>query len=216
MRTDKPVALKMRADGKSYKTISREMGVPKSTLCEWFKDLEWSSAIKAKLQVQNRNESRERFIQIGTANSIRWANYREAQRVQALEEFELYKSCPLFSAGVMLYWGEGTKAQKSTVRICNTDARMLAVFISFAVQFLHIEKSRIKLALLLYPDLDDNVSKYYWSEALGIPLDQFYKTQFIQGKHLTRKLAWGVCTVSLGRSAEAIRMNTWIDAFAGT
>ena len=215
MRTDKPVALKMRAEGNSYKIISRELGIPKSTLYEWFKSLPWSEEVKQALIKQPCAASMERMRLATLAMKQRWQDYRAEKKAEATAEFAELASNPLFVSGIMLYWAEGeTKGIGCGARFSNTDPRMVKIMLDLAEQICKVPKNKIRLTLILYPDLAEDACKTFWSEQLSVPLEQFYKTQFIEGKEATKRLRYGICAVKMGNLAERIKINTWIDLCA--
>ncbi len=113
MRIDKENAFVLRKQGKSYKEIKAELGVPKSTLSDWFNGQGWSKDLSSKLFEKAKQAHTVRLQEL---NKIRGENlkkvYEEAIK-EALEEFELLKYHPLFIAGLMIYWGEGNKVSKS-------------------------------------------------------------------------------------------------------
>ncbi len=106
MRNDKHLATKLRKSGKSYKEISRELAVPKSTLSDWFSTSPWSIEVKNKLNEKARWISRHRMTQIARERSKMWEGWREGARQEARCEFKHLAKNPLFISGLMLYWGE--------------------------------------------------------------------------------------------------------------
>lgn len=46
MKNDKHLAIKLRKLWKSYNKISKELGIPKSTLVTWLSNAKWSIRIK--------------------------------------------------------------------------------------------------------------------------------------------------------------------------
>lgn len=49
MRNDRHLAIKLRKKGASYNKIRKELGIPKSTMNYWFRNLRWSQQIKKEL-----------------------------------------------------------------------------------------------------------------------------------------------------------------------
>lgn len=214
MRNDKHLALKLRTDGKSYKEISSELGISKSTLSNWFSKLDWSEDVKSKLAHEASRLARERFQVVVQANQARWVAWREDHRHQAIREFPNLQGNPLFVSGLMLYWAEGdNKLSNSMVRLTNTDPRMIKIFLCFAREICKVDKAKIRLALILYPDLKDSECKPFWSKYTGIPVNQFYKTQFIKGSHPTRRLEKGICMVRIGGIGLKEKILTWINLY---
>jgi hypothetical protein len=200
MRNDKHLAIIMRKKGNSYKQISKELGIPKSTMHYWFKDLDWSEDIREKLTEKNRRTSRKRIRKVIKANQERWRKWRASFRKEAAKEFSKLKNNSLFVAGIMLYWGEGDGNLKNEVRLTNVDYRMVALFKRFLLNVCNISMDDIVLSLFIYPDLSEKKCKEFWSKKIKIPLIKFDKTQIIYGKHPTKRLENGICTIRIKRS----------------
>ena len=104
----------------------------------------------------------------------------------------------LFGMGLGLYWGEGTKANKTCVRLGNSDAALLNVFIDFLIKFFHIKKEDLRFHLHVFTDIDLNEAYGYWIKKLKIKKEQFYKPIITKtGKLGTyrKKSKYGVVTV---------------------
>lgn len=216
MRKDKESALQLRLQGKSYKQIFRELGIPTSTLAGWFRKLAWSQEIKARLSAQVSLANPRALELMAHANRERWKSKHEEYRNAAIREFEEHKDDPLFLTGIMLYWGEGEKQQKSSqVRLGNSEPDMVKVFYLFLTKVLKLSPDKIFAWLLLYPDLVDSVQKNFWSKATGIPLERFKKSIYIKGRHPTKRLSYGVCTIVVSSRALKERVLKWLELYQG-
>ncbi|MEK9208541.1 MAG: hypothetical protein AAB910_00510 [Patescibacteria group bacterium] len=214
MRKDKEKAVELRHSGKSYKQISRELGIAIGTLAGWFKSEPWSQEIKAKLSAEVSWSNANALKRLALANHDRWESKREEYRMAAIREFEELKNDPLFLAGVMLYWGEGEKQQKSgIVRLGNSEPEMVRIFHLFLTKALKVNHERISAWLLLYPDLVDSVQRNFWSKATGLSSSQFKKSIYIKGRHPTKRLSYGVCTIVVSSRALKERMLKWLELY---
>lgn len=214
-RNDKHLALKFRKEGQGYNFISNELGIPKSTLSGWFGDLKWSQALKIRLAQKANFMAQKRMRLMARANKARWAKWRASYRTEAILEFPRLKNNPLFISGIMLYWAEGDNGKiGGNVRLANIDPRMIRVFIKFALKICRVSKEKIRIGLLLYPDLSDSVSKTFWHKNTGISLNQFHKTQVIRGKHPTKRLQNGICMIRIGGTGLKEKIRTWIDLYS--
>jgi transposase-like protein/preprotein translocase subunit Sec61beta len=215
MRNDQHLALDMRKKGKSYKEISKKLGIPKSTMHYWFKDLRWSEKIKDDLTKKAVKLSRKRIKKVIKANKERWLKWREDFKKEAVREFPKLKINPVFIAGLMLYWGEGDSNLKNTVRLTNIDPRMIILFCKFVTEILMVSRIDIRVHLTIYPDLSEEKCKEYWSKKIKIPKNQFDKTQIIYGKHPTRRLENGICSIRVPKSCGLKeKIFVWIDLFS--
>ena len=214
MRKDKEKAFKLRRLNKSYKQISRELGIPLGTLAGWFRNELWSQYIRDKLGREASLAFPEKLKRIIAANKERWRIKNEEHRAAAIREFDRYKKDPLFLAGVMLYWGGGEKQPKSsTVRLANSEPEMIKIFNLFLIKVLKISPDKISAWLLLYPDLVDTVQKNFWSKAAGLSINQFKKSIYIKGRHPTKRLSYGVCTIYISSRALKERMLKWLELY---
>ncbi len=212
MNPSKEKAIELRRLGKSYKDIRRETGVPLSTLSDWFKHEEWSIEIRNRLGREQSLAFPKKLQSVIKANKARWAKIHQDYRDQAKQEFATLKDNPLFIAGLMLYWGEGDKGLKSSqVKLANTDPTMIRIFYSFLKDVIAIPPEKIHIWLLLYPDLLDCVQKNFWSKATSVPLSQFKNSIYIQGRHPTKRLSYGVCNIYVSSREFKEKIVTWID-----
>lgn len=214
MRKDRVKAEQLRRSSKSYKEIRRRLGVPISTLSNWFSDIPWSIEIKNKLAGEESLANPNKLQLMVAATKKKFARLHEEYRIEAINEFPILKSDPLFLAGLMLYWGEGDKNVKNaSIALSNSEPGMIKTFYVFLVNSLKIPKEKVTLHLILYPDLIDSVQKNFWSQATGIPLFQFRKSVFIKGRHPTRRLSYGVGLIRTGSRKNKEKIMKWIELY---
>ncbi len=216
MRTDKNLAIQLRQQGKSYNQIKQLLRISKSTLSEWFRDSVESQQTTLLLSSSTNPRVAERIRKFAKANSEKWTRKREEARQEAALQFPKLIKNPLFISGITMYWAEGDNQLKNPVKFANTDPRMVTLFTKFATQAIEIPFAKLRVGLIIYPDIDPATCKEYWSKTLGIPQTQFHKTQIIQGKHPTRRLPNGVCMITLGSRLLKEKMLVWIDLLSKT
>jgi len=211
MRKDKERAIELRRQGFSYKKIRQEIGTPISTLADWFKNEPWSIEIRDRLASTESLAYPEKLKRLIAIVKNKYAILHESYRKEARDEFVVLKNDPLFTAGLMLYWGEGDKkVENSQIRLNNGDPGLIKIFYSFLVNVMKIPKEKIKFSLLLYPDLADMPMRSFWSSAVSIPLSQFRKSVYIRGGHPTRRLSYGVGNISVGGRKYKEKLLEWI------
>ena len=104
----------------------------------------------------------------------------------------------LFGLGIGLYWGEGTKSNKNSVRLGNTDPLLLQGFIEFLVKTFGIKKSNLKFGLQLFTDIDPEVALDFWIKKLNIQRGQINKPVITKSGSIgtyKKKSEYGVLTV---------------------
>ena len=217
MRNDKHIAIKLRKEGKSYNKISKELDIAKSTLSGWFSNLDWSDVIKQELARKANFIARKRLRLVNKQRREMWEKWRQGYRDEASRQFPLLENNPLFLAGLMLYWGEGdSKMENCIVRLTNTDSEMIRIFTLFLYKICNVPKEKVKFQLTLYPDLKEEACKHFWSVKSNIPLSQFIKTQYIKGRHPTKRLNYGICVAYVSSRGLKEKIFTWLKLYQNT
>lgn len=104
----------------------------------------------------------------------------------------------LFGLGLGLYWGEGTKANKGSVRLGNTDPEMIKVFMNFLIKFFSLERSDFRFGLQIFSDITEKDALDFWAKKLKISRSQFYKTMITPSGSVgtyRKKSKYGVLTI---------------------
>ena len=86
------------------------------------------------------------------------------------------KEALLFGMGLGLYWGEGTKANLSSVRLGNTDPKLIRTFMNFLMQRFRVKRKDFRFSLQIFSDIKEKGAKRFWIQALGVRPDQFTKS----------------------------------------
>lgn len=206
--------IELRRKNKSYKEIVEILSISKSTVSYWMSNNKESQKIKNILTKRNAIKSKKRIKKIIESSKKKWEKWRKEAERQAKKDFPILFKNPIFIAGLMIYWGEGDSKSKNPLRITNTDQRMINIYISFFKKILLIPDEKIRLGLILYPDLSDNKCKKFWIKNTSLKENNFMKTQYIKGYHPTKRLSNGICMVVVNSRQQKIKMLQWIDLFA--
>jgi len=166
---DHEKALELRKKEMSYSQIKKILKVSKSTLSLWLRDYPLS---KEKIrELRDCNERRiERFRE--TMRKKREKRLEETYRIQKRLVLPL-NNREFFIAGLLLYWGEGAKSQKTGLSISNSDPSVIKFFIRWLNKSLNISKKKMRVWLHLYKDMNIAKEIEFWSKILKIPLSQF-------------------------------------------
>lgn len=108
------------------------------------------------------------------------------------------KDYELFGIGIGIYWGEGTKASKVSIRLGNTDPALLCTFLAFLERFFTIARTDCMFGLQLFNDLQEEEALDFWMKKLKIHRLQFYKvtvTPSVSQGTYRRKNRYGVLTI---------------------
>jgi hypothetical protein len=192
--------LTLRKQCKSYREISDILQVPKSTIAYVLRGNVSSVLIKQKLIKRAQRLALPRMKQMSQiAKANRTALYLKT-RQEAGATFKTNIRDPLFVAGLAIYWGEGdSKLENGIVRVANTDPVMLKMFVNFITKFLPIDRKDVRAYLITYPDLIDSQCLQYWARHIQLSVTSFYGSHVIKGRHPTRRLSHGICTVMIAK-----------------
>lgn len=171
-------AIKLRLRGYTFGQIKRELGVAKSTLSGWLRNLPLSEdqlLLLSKSRAVSRDVRIERFRQ--TAKN-KWINRLKDRLSEQEKDLLPLTEKEIFLAGVFLYWGEGSK-QRGVVAISNTDPRVIKFALYWMTKILGVPKEKVYVRLHLYSDMDQNLEKTFWSQALDVSESQF-KSSYIK------------------------------------
>lgn len=215
MRKDKEIAIELRKSGKSYRQIRDELQIPLATLSDWFGKVDWSGAIRIRLTDAANAKSTVRIRELDRIRGEHLARLYGEARDEAREDLRVLKYHPLFIAGLMLYWGEGDKTTKNQVRLANSDPELIRLYVAFLEKACRIPTSKIRLQIIIYPDIDEASNKRFWSFASGVPIEQFTKSTLIKGRHKTKRLKYGVCNVVVSSTYFKVKVLEWLKHLPG-
>lgn len=196
--TRKELAVKLRLQGKSYREISEELKIAKSTLNGWLKNIEISPEQRQRLVEQWKLGLHKARLQSQLVKKARkLENIHESQvfAQDFLKSIELdNKTLELFLAG--LYLGEGFKVN-GRLGLGNANPQIMCLFITLIRKLYPINESKLNAQIFARADQDPELLVNYWSDLLNIPQAQFHRTQVdARAKNPTRPNYFGVCAVN--------------------
>ncbi len=198
----------LRRLGLSYGEIMELIPVKKSTLATWCRDVTLTP--EQIVAIKERRPS----IQRGIPRNTQHKRHKEVEliRAQALLQAEHLADDPFWTAGVSMYWAEGSKTPRR-LTMANADPAALRMFKSWSEQFLPPHYGW-RGRLNLHADNDEQRAREWWSEQVDIPLGHFTKTYIKPDGtgHRKNHLAYGVCTLTKRKSANAfVTTVAWIE-----
>src|SRR3989344_387434 len=104
----------------------------------------------------------------------------------------------LFGLGLGLYWGEGNKKNKLTVRIGNTDPALVKKFLEFLEKTYKVEKRKIRFGLQIFSDMSPKKALRFWCDFLKVSPQKFGKVIITPARSIgtyREKTKHGVLTV---------------------
>ena len=175
----------MRTKGKSVIVIARKLGIAKSTVSVWVRDIILSIEQLETLR-QHSLIGRERGRILGAlAQKNKRIKLQKECNKEGIKNIGQLTKRELMLAGVSLYWAEGTKKSRQ-VRFCNSDPDLINFMIEWLRKYFNVDTKNLKLTVGLNEihKPREKIVKEYWSRKIGIPLSQFRNSSF---KRVTNK-----------------------------
>ena len=171
----KAMVIRLRKAGYTYREILAKVPVSKSSISLWLQDMPLTAAEKAAVK-HHRNEgiSRGRIRAAGALHKLR-EERDSALFKDAGQEYLKYRDNTLFYTGISLYWAEGSKRSNS-FSFVNSDAEMIQLMLAWMATFLGMQKENIKARLYIHKPYANEDCESYWSQATGIPRENFGTT----------------------------------------
>ncbi len=193
----KEAAIALRKTGMSMTVIEEKLGIPRSTLSGWFKDIELSKDQQYKL-MQSRKDGWERArknaVIAHNKAKLERISLAEQQAKDTLEKISISNEI-IELAFAMLYLGEGSK--KRGTSIASSDPKILK-FVTVALRrCFSITSEQLRCELHLRMDQNPVELKKFWSTQLNIPVKRFRYVAFdkrTEGKP-TYESYKGVCVI---------------------
>ena len=162
-----------RENGMAITDICKQIGVAKSSVSVWVRDIVLTEEQQAALHKQHYAYWAQ--TRGAHTNAIRGHErrviYQEEGRIKARE------GDPLHLAGCMLYWGEGAK-NRNSLKMSNSDTGMLTFYTRFLRESLKVDNDRIVLRIVCYlgNGLSQQEIERYWLEVLNLPITCLRRT----------------------------------------
>jgi hypothetical protein len=156
-------ARRLRRAGLPLGEIAARVGVSKSSVSLWVRDVEFDAPVPRAVRGRRRDPN---ALQRRKQGEIERLLEEGRLRIGRLSEREF------LVAGAALYAGEGAKGD-GRVRFVNSDPRIVVFFCTWLRHFYEVNESRLRLALYLHQGLDLVAAMAYWSALTGIPEAQF-------------------------------------------
>ncbi|PIR57429.1 MAG: hypothetical protein COU72_00970 [Parcubacteria group bacterium CG10_big_fil_rev_8_21_14_0_10_41_35] len=204
-------AIKLRKQGMAMGEIAKKIGVSKSSVSYWVRDIAITKQQRSKLNANGHSvEAIEKRRIARLANTQK---HRDIIKQEALIEASQLVSQPLWCIGVALYWGEGGKTQQ-TARISNADPTVIFTMMRFFREICEIPEEKFRGHVHTFAHTNINKSVQYWSTVSDIPTTRFYKTYCKPSSASRQKrdtLPYGTVQIYVHDSDFFFRLIAWIE-----
>ena len=168
-------ATNLRKKGTSIGEIERRLGIPRSTLSSWFKNIELSQKQKEKITQNWKNslvKARKKAVLWHNSQKKKRLTEAKEQALKTLEAINITHKETLELALSMLYMGEGTK-KKIETSMGSSSPLILKFFLATVKTLYGVDSEKIKCQLSLRADQNPEEMKRFWSKELCIPINNF-------------------------------------------
>jgi transcriptional regulator with XRE-family HTH domain len=150
----------LRAEGRTLKDIAETLGVSKSSVSLWVRDL--PVEVRRGVAIDRRPHAQHlaKLAEIALCNE------------QGITRMGVLSDQAFLAAGAALYAGEGSKTD-GKVLFANTDAAMVAFFCVWLRRLVEVDESRLRARVYLHEGLDISAAHGFWSGVTGVPVTQF-------------------------------------------
>ncbi len=159
-----------------------------------------------KYKIKKRNRS--------DANYLKYNRNGDPFHISDINSIE---SGIIYGLGIGLFWGEGNKVNRTSLRIGNTDSDLIKTYVIFLREFCKVDENRIRFGLQLFNDSNPDKAMNYWLKKLNVPRSKFMnKISSIptQGKgNYKKKNQYGVVTVYVNNIKLVDWMHSQIEKF---
>lgn len=165
-------AVALRLEGRSYKEIAAVLGVSKSTLSLWLRDVALTDEQRAAL-AGRRLSAVQRRAEGGRSRRIR---RQEFVKSHARAEIADLTGRELLIAGVVAYWAEGSKdkpwQRRERVVFANSDPDLIRLFLRW-LELLGVSRDQLILVLQIHESGHVPGALAFWADVVGVPVDVF-------------------------------------------
>ena len=203
-------AINLRKRGLSYLEINRKIGVSKSTLSYWLKDIKLSPEHRQRLYTKEI-----RYLSFG-AQSQRERRKREIEQIitKGMGEVNMPLDQQAFRLfGAALYWAEGRKS--NIFEVTNSDPHLILFMVEWFVKVFQVSRKKLKARLNIYPQQKERDIKKFWSDLTGTPIQNFSKSFIkpISSGYKKNNLYYGTIKVAVPCGTDMrIRVFSWVKA----
>jgi transcriptional regulator with XRE-family HTH domain len=200
-----------REHGVSVKRLARMLGVSKSSVSLWVRDIELSPEQTAAL--------RAAAVGGGAYHRAAGLARRRAAQTQGRAFARLCHANHV--AGCMLYWAEGSRS-RHVVEFVNSDPQMLRFFVAFLRRWFPACETKIRISCNLFTDHAERQRDVedFWLTSLGLPRAALRKTvvnrysKYSQKKRQNR-LPYGTCKLTVSDTSIAQHLYGAIQEYGG-
>jgi hypothetical protein len=206
-------ARELRTRGLSYNEIVAELGVSKSSVSLWVRDIPCPERFKY-VHSERRAEGLRRYHDARAAQ-------RAAESEAAAAEIRSLTDREILITGAIAYWCEGTKSKPyrhdDRVIFMNSDPGLIRLFLRF-LDAAGVDRDDLILRVSIHESADTEEAQRFWAAVTGVSPSQFRRPTLKRHNPKTARMNvggsyHGCLRVDVRRSAELYRrIEGWASA----
>jgi transposase len=166
-------ARELRAKGMTYTEIASELGVSKSSISLWVRDMPREGRRSAEEAARRRNTD----VPIRHRQGVLLRDVRRQRACDAaLAKIGTLSDREILIAGAMAYWCEGSKSKphrpQNRVTFINSDPSLILFFIRF-LAVAGISRDRLICRMYIHESADVAGAQEFWQTLTELPAEQF-------------------------------------------
>lgn len=196
-------AISLRKQGLSIREIETLLGIPRSNLSAWLKNVKLTDDQNLRLK-----QNADMALVKARVKASEWHRTQKELRIQKAKNDAdaIFKQIEIDDnivelALAMLYLGEGAKS--GSTAIGNSDPLILRFFLAVLLRKYKLDPAKIRCDLHIRADQNPDEIRQYWSKQLNLPLENF--RYVVADKRTSGKASYphykGVCIINCGSVA---------------
>jgi predicted transcriptional regulator len=201
-------ARELRVQGLSYEEIAGVLGVSKSSVSLWVRDLPRPPHLSYEESRKRSAEGARRYW--AAQRPIREAR-RESERAAAAAGIGALSRREILIAGAIAYWCEGAKSKPHNpcerVVFINSDPRLIQFFLAFLGEA-GVKPAALRYRVNIHESANVTAAEQYWQGLTGAGPEQFHRTTL--KKHNPRTPRKNVGADYHGCLIVEVRQSAWL------
>jgi transcriptional regulator with XRE-family HTH domain len=168
-------ARELRSQGLDYEEIVAALGVSKSSVSLWVRDMPRPPRLSYE---ETRKRAAEGVRSYWAAERPAREARREAVRAASAAEIGNLNDREILIAGAIAYWCEGTKSKAHKLRerilFINSDPGLIKFFLRF-LTVARVQSAQLRFRVYIHETADVAAAERFWADIIGADRGSFYK-----------------------------------------
>lgn len=183
-------AKELRVKGYSIKELSEFLGVSKSTISIWVKNVILTK--NAKIRLLEKSTKARLKSQATIKEKTRIKEEEAVNFSENIANSNFFSKESMICLCAMIWWCEGSKRETSLV-FTNSDPNLIQSFLYLLRKSFDLDESKFRVLMHLHDYHNELELKSFWSKITKIPISQFNKSYQKASNHAFKKEGYKGC-----------------------